>query len=118
MSDILSEATSSIVSGSIEAPAPTLISDYNEAISPEKLLGFMEMWKLKVEKEIQEYEDEKQKIYAVYKKQKDMYDGWLSVRLKKMKKYDVALNGRKKVLIDVNKEIAKLKSTPEDNNAQ
>ncbi len=84
---------------------PKIVED-----SPEQMLEWMKVWKEKVEGEIALYESGKQKVYVVYKRQKDMYDKWLSGRLKKMKKFDGLINNRKKVLIDVNKEIAKLES--------
>ena len=88
----------------------TILANPNDDVPPEKLLELLKIWKEKVESEIAEYDGEKAKLYAIYKRQKDMYHKWLSIRLKKMKKFDNLINGRKKVLIDVNKEISKLSS--------
>lgn len=65
-------------------------------------------WKAKVQNEIDGYVAAREEIYKVYKTQKDMYDKWLSIKMKKMKKYDTVINQRKKVLIDINREIARL----------
>lgn len=70
-------------------------------------------WKIKVQDEMAGYNEERDKLFAVYKKQKEMYDSWLSTKMKRIKKYDNVLNGRKKVLIDIEKELANLdKSAP------
>ncbi len=87
----------------------SLLSNPDEEVSPEKLLELMEIWKKKIEEEITDHETKKAGIYAVYKKQKDMYDKWLSTPLGKMKKLDKIISGRKKVLIDIEKEIKKIK---------
>jgi len=71
-------------------------------------------WKVKVQDEMAGYNEERDKLFAVYKNQKELYDGWLSSKMKRIKKYDNVLNGRKKVLIDIEKELANLeKSTAE-----
>jgi hypothetical protein len=80
-----------------------------EDIPPEKLLGLLEIWKQQVEAEIADHDGKKQKIYVVYKRQKDMYDRWLSGPMNKMKKLDGLINGRKKVLMDVSREIKQIK---------
>ena len=68
-------------------------------------------WKAKVQDEMSGYNEERDKLFAVYKKQKEMYDGWLSSKMKRIKKYDNVLNGRKKVLIDIEKELANLEKS-------
>lgn len=85
------------------APTPPL-----EEPTKEQKIQWLNEWKVKVQKEIEDYTLEKDKLYAVYKKQKEMYDSWLSTKMKKIKKYDVVMNNRKKVLIDIEKEINKL----------
>jgi hypothetical protein len=89
----------------------TILASPDADVPPDKLLELLQIWKIKVEKEIADYDEERSKLMVVYKRQKDMYDKWLSGRLKKVKKFDNLINGRKKVLIDVNKEINKLSET-------
>lgn len=79
----------------------------------EQKLKWLNEWKEKVQLEINDYTLERDKIFAVYKKQKEMYDSWLNKKMKKIKKYDVVMNGRKKVLIDIEKEISKLSKNDE-----
>lgn len=77
----------------------------------EQKLKWLNEWKEKVQQEINDYTAERDKIFAVYKKQKEMYDSWLNKKMKKIKKYDVVMNGRKKVLIDIDKEISNLSNS-------
>lgn len=88
-----------------------ILADPQGSISPEKLLILMEEWRTKVTSEVDEYNSKKDKVYVVYKRQKEMYDKWLSCPMKKMKKLDKIITERKKVLIDVDREISKLKET-------
>lgn len=76
----------------------------------EQKIQWMEQWKANVTSEIDGYSSARADIYAIYKKQKDMYDSWLSGKLKKMKKYDMLINRRKKVLLDINKELDRLRA--------
>ena len=80
-------------------------------VTPENQLVLMELWRGKVLEEINDFEDKKAEVYAVYKRQKDMYDKWLSGPLGKMKKLDKIVSGRKKVLIDIDKQILKIKES-------
>jgi hypothetical protein len=75
-------------------------------------------WKVKVQEEMVGYNEERDKLFAVYKKQREMYDGWLSSKMKRIKKYDNVLNGRKKVLIDIEKELANLENSNLPQNQQ
>ena len=83
----------------------------NDQITDEKKMYLLNEWKKKVEEEISDYNIEKDKIFQVYKKQKDKFAKILGVKLKKMKKYDAVINSRKKVLNEVIKEIENL-TTP------
>jgi hypothetical protein len=74
----------------------------------EEKIVLLTAWSTKVETEIAGYTAERDKLYAAYKKQKDMYDHWLGIKMKKIKKYDVVLNERKKVHLDIKKELVKL----------
>lgn len=87
----------------------TILANPNDEVPPEKLLELMEIWKGKVQEEISDYEGKKGEIYVIYKRQKEMYDKWLSGPMGKMKKFDKLIAGRKKVLIDIDKEINKIK---------
>lgn len=77
----------------------------NEEITEEKKVILLNQWKEKVQKEIDDYTAEKDKIMEEYKRIKSRMDKILGVRLKKMKKYDAVINSRKKVLTDIIKEI-------------
>lgn len=79
-----------------------------EEPTKEQKLKLLNEWKEKVQGEISDYTSERDKLYSVYKKQKEMYDGWLGTKMKKIKKYDVVMNNRKKVLLDIEKEISNL----------
>lgn len=85
--------------------------DPNGEITPDQKIYLLNEWKKKVEQELADYNAEKDKIFQAYKKQKDRFDKILGVKLKKMKKYDTVINSRKKVLMEVVKEIENL-STP------
>jgi len=87
----------------------TILANPNDNVPPEKLLELMEIWKGKVQDEIADYEAKKAEVYAVYKRHKEMYDKLLSGPIGKMKKLDKIMSGRKKVLMDIDKEIAKIK---------
>lgn len=89
----------------------TILANPMDKVPPDKLVELLEIWKLKVESEISDYEAKKASIHVVYKRQKDLYDKWLSGPIGKMKKLDKTINGRKKVLMEVNKEINKLKES-------
>lgn len=86
----------------------TILANPSDSVPPDKLLELMYIWKKNVEDAIAVHQAKKDAEYAVYKRQKDLYDSWLSTRSKSMKKIDILINNRKKVLIDVNKEIAKM----------
>lgn len=88
--------------------------DPNEEITDEKKLILLNQWKDKVQGEVDEYNIEKEKIYQVYKKQKEKFDKILGVKLKKMKKIDGLANNRKKVLADIVKEIETMKKAGTD----
>lgn len=79
--------------------------DPNEEITDAKKLILLNQWKDKVQKEIDDYTVEKNKVMDLYKKQKEKFDRILAVKLKKMRKFDTIINGRKKVLADITKEI-------------
>ena len=79
--------------------------DPNEEITAAKKVILLNQWKEKVEKEIADYSTEREKIMVVYKKQKEQFDRLLGEKSKKMKKYDMVMNARKKVLTDIIKEI-------------
>ena len=79
--------------------------DPNEEITNTKKIILLNQWKEKVEKEIADYNAEREKVMAAYKGQKEKFDRILGVKVKKMKKYDVVMNARKKVLADIIKEI-------------
>jgi hypothetical protein len=81
-----------------------------EEPTSEQKIKWLNEWKEKVQQEISDYTSERDKLYAVYKKQKEMYDGWLGTKMKKIKKYDIVMNNRKKVLLDIEKEISNLNS--------
>jgi hypothetical protein len=85
----------------------------NDQITDEKKIYLLNEWKKKVEEEISDYNTEKDKIFQVYKKQKDKFDKILGVKLKKMKKDDAVINSRKKVLNEVIKEIENLTTPPQ-----
>ena len=85
----------------------------NDQITDENKIYLLNEWKKKVEEEISDYNTEKDKIFQVYKKQKDKFDKILGVKLKKMKKYDAVINSRKKVLNEVIKEIENLTTPPQ-----
>lgn len=78
----------------------------NEEITDEKKVLLLNQWKLKVEEEINGYNVEREKIMDEYKRIKARMDKILGTRLKKIKKYDAVINGRKKVLSDILKEIS------------
>lgn len=80
--------------------------DPNEEITDAKKFILLNQWKNKVQGDIDDYTTEKNKIFDAYKKQKEKFDRLLVVKLKKTKKYDMAINSRKKVLTDIIKEIA------------
>lgn len=78
----------------------------NEEITDDKKVLLLNQWKLKVEDEINGYNVEREKIMDEYKRIKARMDKILGTRLKKIKKYDAVINGRKKVLSDILKEIS------------
>jgi hypothetical protein len=88
---------------------PAMKIDPNGEITEEQKLYLLNEWKNKVENEIADYNAEKDKVFQVYKKQKEQYDKILGVKLKKMKKFDTIINSRRKVLNEVIKEIENLK---------
>jgi cytidylate kinase len=85
--------------------------DPNGEITQDQKVYLLNEWKKKVEQELADYNAEKDKIFQAYKKQKDRFDKILGVKLKKMKKYDTVINSRKKVLMEVVKEIDNLSSS-------
>jgi hypothetical protein len=89
----------------------TSVTITTEEPTIEQKLKWLNEWKEKVQQEISDYTAERDKVFAVYKKQKEMYDGWLNKKMKKIKKYDVVMNNRKKVLMDIDKEITNLSNT-------
>ncbi len=78
----------------------------DEEITEEKKIILLNQWREKVQKEVDDYAAEKDKIMEEYKRIKSRMDKILGVRLKKMKKYDAVINSRKKVLADIIKEIS------------
>lgn len=86
--------------------------DPNEEITDEKKLILLNQWKDKVQAEVDEYNSEKEKLFQVYKKQKEKFDKILNVKLKKIKKIEMFANSRKKVLAEVVKEIENLANPP------
>ena len=87
----------------------TILADPNDRVPPEQLLQLLAEWKAKVESDVAELEAKKAKVHAVYKRQKEMYDKWLAGPLGKMKKFDKIINERKKVILDVEREIKQRK---------
>ena len=85
--------------------------DPNEEITDDKKLILLNQWKDKVQGEVDEQNLEKEKIFQIYKKQKEKFDKILAVKLKKVKKIEGFANARKKVLVDIIKEIEILQST-------
>lgn len=85
--------------------------DPNEEITEAKKFILLNQWKNKVQDEVNDYTAEKNKLFDAYKKQKEKFDRLLAVKLKKTKKYDMVINSRKKVLVDIIKEIAILEPT-------
>lgn len=79
--------------------------DPNEEITDDKKLILLNQWKDKVQREVDDYTTEKGKVMDCYKKQKEKFDKLLGVKIKKMKKFDGLINNRKKVLVDIVKEI-------------
>jgi hypothetical protein len=75
-------------------------------VKPTKL-ELLNQWKLNVETEINGYNVEREKVMVSFKKDKEKFDRLLGIKAKKMKKYDVVMNARKKVLADIIKEIEK-----------
>jgi hypothetical protein len=82
--------------------------DPNEEITDAKKLILLNQWKDKVQGEVDDYTSEKNKIMDGYKKQKEKFDKLLAIKIKKMKKFDGLINNRKKVLVDIIKEIDNL----------
>jgi hypothetical protein len=91
-----------------DQPTPSLVLIDEPTVEQKK--QWLSDWKNKVQNEISGYSEEREKLFAIYRKQKEMYDGWLNLRMKKIKKYDVVMNNRKKVLMDIEKELAILES--------
>lgn len=89
--------------------------DPNEEITEAKKLILLTQWKEKVEAEIAGYTEVKDKIYSAYKEQKERYDKTLGVKMKKIKKFDSIITGRKKVLMDIIKEIELAKNPAQPN---
>lgn len=82
-----------------------IVINPDEEITPEKKVILLNQWKQKVQKELDDYTAEKDKIMEEYKRIKSRMEKILGTRLKKMKKYDNVINSRKKVLTDIVKEI-------------
>jgi len=87
---------------------PEVRIDPNAEITPETQLVLMNQWKDKVQQELADYTAAKDVIAADFKRQKERFDKILSVKIKKMKKYDIVMNSRKKVLHEIVSEIEKL----------
>lgn len=92
---------------------PDMKIDPNGEITLEQKIYLLNEWKNKVENEIADYNAEKDKIFQLYKKQKEKYDKILGVKLKKIKKFDTIINSRRKVLNDVIKEIQNINKPAE-----
>jgi len=90
--------------------------DPNEEITNQKKIILLMQWKEKVDGEISAYTGERDKIMVAYKTQKERFDKILGKKMKKIKKLDSLLNGRKKVLLDINKEIDVAKNEKETEN--
>lgn len=95
----------------VSATVSEILTNPYEVVPPEKLLTLLQEWREKVTEDISDYNNKKDKVYVVYKRQKDLYDKWLTGPLTRMKKFDKVITERKKVLMDVDKEINKLKET-------
>lgn len=104
----------------LPAVVSSILANPRDEVPPDKLLELMQIWREKILSEIAEQEGKKGEVYKIYKRQKDMYDKWLSGPMGKMKKFDKVISGRKKVLIDIDKEINKIKDrlSPPTSNAQ
>lgn len=100
------------MSEEIVTPDAELVNP-NEEITDEKKVLLLNQWKLKVEDEINGYSVEREKIMDEYKRIKARMDKILGTRLKKIKKYDSVINGRKKVLADILKEISTASNKPD-----
>ena len=74
----------------------------------EQRIQWMEDWKKKVQSDIDEYAADKEKEMVEWRRQKEMYDGWLNKRMKTIKKFDKLMNERKKVMLQIEREIATL----------
>jgi DNA-binding Lrp family transcriptional regulator len=89
--------------------------DPNEEITDAKKVILLNQWRQKVEKELVDYSASKEVVAKAFRKQKERYDGILAVKIKKMKKYDMVINSRKKVLADIASEIDKLTAVQNNN---
>jgi|688.fasta_scaffold1977732_1 hypothetical protein len=87
---------------------PEIRIDPNEELTAEKQLILLNQWKQKVEQELVDYGVARATIAQEFKVQKDRFDKILSVKVKKMKKYDTVMNSRKRVLVDIVSEIGKI----------
>lgn len=87
-----------------EIPTTPVLDLENDSLPAQKIV-LLNQWKEKVEAEIADETSERDKIMAVYKVQKEKFDRLLGVKVRRMKKHDMVINNRKKVLTDIIKEI-------------
>lgn len=81
-----------------------------EEVTLEQKIQLLYSWKEKVDKEVADYTSERDGLMAIYRTHKARYDHALNKRMEKIKKIDGLLNGRKKVLMEVVKEIKQAES--------
>lgn len=93
------------MSDEVQSTQPEIRIDPNAELTPENQLILLNQWKQKVEQELVGYAAGKDVILQAFKKQKDRFDKILSVKVKKMKKYDAVMSARKKVLAEIVVEI-------------
>ncbi len=84
--------------------------------TPEEMLKWTLEWRAKIEKEIAEYQAMRDNVYEEYVSIKKRMDSWLSKRTKKIKRFDTAIAGRKKVLINIDRSLRekKINTPPSD----
>jgi hypothetical protein len=102
-------------SGSVSSPigVPTLLANPDDEPTAVQLLEMFKGWKERIEsEEIAKFQEEKDKIFIIYKRQKAMYDGWLAKRSRDMKYWDGKINERRKFIQNtIDKEIIRLEAS-------
>jgi hypothetical protein len=94
-----------VITPEIQVVGTAVRIDPNEEITLEKKIILLTQWKEKVDGEIAECTAEKDKIMTAYRAQKEKFDKLLAVKLRRVKKIDAVLSNRKKVLMEIVKEI-------------